>query len=161
MAQIKLSEKIELILAILNQCKSDYSWYSSQLEAEENKENTIRHEIEGVGVNHRTPPGYKERARLATELQVALIARRAAKDLVAITKPMADFLATDISKSMVNQLQQQLGETRKAEARMVDRKFRKRLTDNTAPENPELKKNLDVLIREWKDTREKPRRKNA
>ena len=112
MAQIKLSERIELILSILNQCKSDHIWYTSQLETEENKGNTLRHELEGVGVNHRTPPGYRERARLATELQAALIARRAAKDYIAITKPMADFLASDIGKNMVHQLQQQLGETR-------------------------------------------------
>jgi len=158
MAQIKLSEKIELILGILSQCKSDYSWYASQLEVEENKENTLRHEIEGVGINHRTPPGYRERARLATELQEALIARRAAKDYVAITKPMADFLITDIGKKMVNQLQQLLGEARKSESKLVDRRFLKRQTENIAPENLELKKNLDKLIREWKDNSDKPRK---
>ena len=161
MAQIKLSEKIELVLAILNQSKSDYTWYASQLEVEENKENTLRHEIEGVGINHRSPPGYRERARLATELQEALIARRAAKDYVAITKPMADFLSVEIGKSLINHLQKLLGETRKAESKLVDRRFNKRKTDNTAPENPELKKNLDALICEWKANSDKPRKRRA
>ena len=161
MAELKLSQKIELILGILNQCKTDHIWYISQLEAEENKENTIRHEIEGVGLSNRTPPGYKERARLATELQAALISRRVAKDYVAITKPMADLLATDAGKNMINQLQKQLGETRKAEYKLVDRRFRKRQTENTAPENSELRKSLDTLIKEWKGNSRDQNKKKA
>jgi len=38
MAKINLSEKIELILGIFSQCKTDYIWYASQMEVEENKE---------------------------------------------------------------------------------------------------------------------------
>ena len=161
MTQIKLSDKIELILGIFSQCKTEYTWYASQLEAEENKENTLRHELEGVGINHRTPPGYRERARLATELQETLIARRAAKDYVAITKPMADFLSTEIGKKLINNLQQLLGEARKAESKLIDRRFRKRQTENSAPENPEFKKKLDLLISEWKSNQKTTPKKRA
>ena len=161
MAKIKLSEKVELVLGIFAQCKTDYNWYASQMEVEENKENTLRHEIEGVGINNRTPPGYRERARLATELQEALIARRVAKDYVTITKPMADFLSTDIGKKMINNLQQLLGDARKAEAKLLDRRFQKRQTINIAPENAELNKSLDSLIKEWKKKRQAPQKKRA
>ena len=74
---------------------------------------------------------------------------------------MADFLSEEIGKSLVNHLQKLLGETRKAESKLNDRRFNKRRTDNTAPENQELKKNLDVLIREWKANSDKPRKKRA
>ena len=161
MSNIKLSEKIELILGIFSQCKSDHTWYASQLEAEVNKENTLRHEIEGVGINHRTPPGYHDRAKLATELQEALIARRVAKDYVSITKPIADFLSTEIGRKMINNLQQLLGDARKSESKLVDRRFRKRQTVNMAPENPELKKSLDALINEWKKSCKSPQKKRV
>ena len=68
-----LSEKIKLAIDLLEQCHSDYTWYKAQLEADQNKENTIRHELEGIGITHRKPPGYKERARLATDYQNVLI----------------------------------------------------------------------------------------
>jgi len=150
MNDIRLSEKLELVLGILNQCKTDYAWYTAQLEAEEKRDNTLRHELEGVGVDHRKPPGYKERARLATELQNVLIARRIAKDHVLLNKPIADFLDSDVGKNMINQLRQKLGETRRVESKMIGRKFYKRRTESSAPENPELRKSLDKLIRESK-----------
>ena len=153
MADIKLSEKLELIIGILDQCKTDHTWYVAQLAADEKKGNTLRHELEGVGVEHRAPPGYKERARIATDLQTALIARRISKDHVALNEPIVDFLDSDIGKTALKQLRQKLGETRKVESKMVDRIFYRRHTENTAPENPELKKSLDRLIRDWKRKR--------
>ena len=150
MAEVSLSEKLELIIGILDQCKTNHSWYVAQLAADEKRENTLRHELEGVGVDHRRPPGYKERARIATELQTALIARRLSKDYVALNEPVVDFLDSDIGKTVLNQLRQKLGETRKVESKMVSRKFYRRQTENAAPENPEMKKSLDKLIRDWK-----------
>lgn len=147
---MKLSEKVELVLNFLEQCKSDHTWYTKQLEVEQKKENTLRHELEGVGITHRTPPGYKDRARLATDYQTVLIARRIAKDHVMLNEPIVQFLDSEVGKSAVKQLRQRLGEMRKVESRMIDRKFYTRRAENTAPVNEDLKRNLDRMIQEWK-----------
>ena len=145
-----LSEKIKLVIGILEQCSTDYTWYKAQLEAEQNKENTIRHELEGVGITHRKPPGYKDRAKLATDYQNVLITRRLAKDKVLLNEPVASFLDSDIGIKAVNQLKRVLGEVRKVESKMVDREFMPRYTENSAPTNHELEKSLEKMIREWK-----------
>ena len=149
-AFILLSEKIELVLDVFEQSKIDLNWFESQKEADENKENTINHELAGVGVKNKTPPKYKERARLATELQDVLISRRLAKDGIAVHKPLVDFVESDIGKSAINALKQKLGEVRKAEGNQVDRKFFPRQTENAAPVNVEQQKKLDALINDWK-----------
>ena len=150
---MKLSEEIEAILYFFERCKLDNKWHEGQYEVEENRENTLRHEIEGIGVKFRSPPNYKDRARLATELQEALIARRLSKDLIAIHKPLVDFADSEVGKNAINQLKQKLGEVRKLETNAANRIFYKRKTDNDAPENETTmanKANLDKMIRDWK-----------
>jgi hypothetical protein len=150
MDDVKLSEKVELILDILDQCVKDYKWYKAQLEADENKVNTLRHELEGVGINHRKPPGYNDRARIATELQTVLISRRVSKDNIALNEPMVCLINSDVGKNIINQLRQRLGETRKIESKNSGRIFYRRQTENSSPENQELKRNLNKLIHQWK-----------
>ena len=100
---MKLSEKLELILGLCEQCKSDYNWYKKQQEAEEGKQNNIQHELEGVGSTNQSPPAYKERARLATEYQSILIARRIAKDNKQLNEPVAIFLDSETGRNAINQ----------------------------------------------------------
>ena len=53
---MKLSEKIEIIISLLEQSKSDYEWYDKQVNLEENRKNNITHEIEGVNSFDFKPP---------------------------------------------------------------------------------------------------------
>lgn len=105
--------------------------------------------MEGVATDDGCPPKYERRAVLATQWQDTLIARRVAKDNIAINKPIVDFINSDMGKDAINKLKQKLGEVRKVEKGLQDRIYFKRKTDE-APDNPAKKQNLDKLIRAWK-----------
>ena len=142
---MKLSEKIEITINILEQCKKDYGWYEEKLKEEERKKTDIMHELEGVGVDNKTPPHYGKRASLATQLQDVLISRRIIKDNLIINEPLFELADSGQGKDIINKLKGKLGEVRKAEAYTEDRKYNKRAISQ-APGNPALEK----LIREWK-----------
>ena len=142
---MKLSEKIEIAINIFEQCKKDYEWYTDRLKEEERKKTDIMHELEGVGIDNKTPPQYNKRAVLATQLQDVLISRRIIKDNLIINEPLFELMDSGQGKDIINKLKGKLGEVRKAEAYTADRKYNKRATGQ-APENPALEK----LIREWK-----------
>jgi hypothetical protein len=148
-----LSEKIELIIYIFEQSKSDFEWYDKQVNLEENRKNNINHEIEGVGNPDSKPPSYSKRASLATELQKCLIARRIAKDVREINRPVFDYSNTDVGKTTLNFLKQCLGDVRKIEKNMKERRYFHRPTENSECLNESAKKNLDELIRDWKKSR--------
>ena len=150
---MKLSEKIEVIISLLEQSKSDFEWYDRQVNLEENRKNNITHEIEGVNSPDSKPPSYKKRASLATELQKCLISRRIAKDTRETNRPITDFLTSDVGKSALNALKQCLGDVRKLEKNMTLRRYYVRPTENTEVINENAKKNLDELIKEWKRKR--------
>ena len=150
-----LSEKLELIISILEQSKSDFEWYDKQVTLEENRKNNITHEIEGVGNPEARPPSYKQRASLATELQKCLITRRIAKDAREINRPVYDFVVSDSGKSILKALKQKLGDVRKVEKNMKVRRYYKRQTENIENLSEEAKNNLDELIRDWKKQKRK------
>ena len=146
---MKQSEKIELIIYLLEQFKKDNDWFQAQFKDAENEENNIRHEFEGIGSEDGKPPKYKRRAVLSTRLQRSLISRRVAKDDISILKFIVDYLETESCKSSLNQLKQILGKTRKVEDEMSTRRYIKREV-SSAPQNPTMQKNLDKMIRSWK-----------
>ena len=146
---MKISEKIELIIYLLEQCKSDSGWYQERFKDAEREENNIRHEMEGVGIENTGPPKFDRRAVLATKWQNTLITRRAAKDNIAMNQPLLEFIESDSGKNTINQLRQVLGKVRKVENDMSNRVYYKRETD-TAKRNPALEKSLNALIRDWK-----------
>ena len=150
-----LSKKLELIVAILEQSKSDFEWYDKQVSLEENRKNNIIHEIEGVDSPEAKPPSYKKRASLATELQKCLIARRIAKDEREINKPVFDYIDSDPGKNALNVLRQCLGDVRKIEKNMKVRRYYSRQTENTDSLNEDAKKNLDKLVRDLKKQKRK------
>jgi len=144
-----LSKKIEIIIKILEQCKSDYDWYEARRVDAELEGNNISHEMEGKKSENSPLPNYKERARLATVWQKTLLTRRAAKNNIAINQHLAEFVNSNAGMATLNDLKQILGKTRKAEAAVENRKYTVRKTDN-APMNPVLQKNINALINEWK-----------
>ena len=144
-----MSEKVELIIYLLEQCKSDTFWYQERFKDAEREENNIRHEMEGFCSENGKPPKFDRRAVLATKWQNTLIIRRAAKDNAALNQPLSDFVESDIGKNALNQLKQVLGKIRKVETEMKNRVYHKREI-NTATRNPALEQNLNTLIRKWK-----------
>ena len=149
MNDVKMSEKVELIIYLLEQCKSDISWYQERFKDAEREENNIRHEMEGVCSESGRPPKFDRRAVLATKWQNTLILRRAAKDSIALNQPLSDFLESDAGKNALNQLKQILGKIRKVENEMTNRAYYTREI-NAAGRNQALEKNLNTLIRRWK-----------
>jgi len=145
---MKLSEKIELVINILEQCKIDINWYESKRMDAEQQENNIRHEMEGFTTKDGRPPSYNERARLATLWQNTLLTRRIAKNNIMLNQPLNEFIESDIGKTTLNSLKQILGKTRKIEKEIENMVYIVRKTDST-PMNPVLQKNLDKMIRDF------------
>ena len=146
---MKLSEKIEIIIYVLEQSKSDFEWYDKQVNLEENRKNNLNHELEGVNSPDSKPPSYKRRASIATELQKCLITRRIAKDARELNRPISDFIVSNIGINTMNALKQCLGDVRKIEKNMKERRYYHRQTENTEV-NKNAKKTLDELIKDWK-----------
>ena len=144
---MKFSEKIELVVHILDQCKKDYRWYSDQLEEENKRKIDLLHEMEGAGIDNTEPPNFDRRAILATKLQNILIARRIAKDSIDVNAPVFDLFESDQGAKILNKLKEALGEVRKEEANKELRKYNRR-AEKSPPANP----TLDKLIREWKQS---------
>ena len=147
MGTIKLSEKIELVISILEQSAKDYEWYNEQLSCADKKTTDLYHELEGAGVDHTTPPNYQQRAVLATQLQDTLLTRRIAKDAVDIYTPLFEFSNSMIGKETLKRLKADLGAVRKREQNKEHRKYHRRVTD-MPPTHPSLEK----LIRQWKQS---------
>ncbi len=146
---MSLSKEIELILAILDQCKSDKTWYENELKEIELQETNIAHYMIGIGEENEIPPKYKKRAKLATELQKLLLCRRAAKDKLEVIKILATALETDtVMQQTINKLRQILGQVRSKEKSMLNRKYNDRTYKNQPDEK--LKSGLNTMIKEWK-----------
>ena len=123
---IKLSENIELILNILENCRLDSQIYETALKEAENNQEDILHEIEGINDYEKLPPNYKQRAALATQLQNARIDRRIAKDYIKLNRPLLEFINSEIGAKAINLLKIRLGEVRKVENTMNIRRYYKR-----------------------------------
>ena len=145
---MKLSERIELTIYVLEQGKSDYEWYIKRQKDEEYRRTDLIHELEGAGVDNILPPKYEQRAQLATKLQHSLLARRIAKDAVDIYEPIFDLLESDMGKNFLNKLKVTLGEVRKRENNKTGRKYFRRAADEPPNAHPAFEK----LIREWKQS---------
>ena len=148
---MKLSEKVELIIDIFDQCKSDTRWYTQQQTESEMEQLNLSHELEGVGTENRSPPKGTNRNKLATLLQGALIKRRIAKDMVIVNQPLIKFLESESGIRSYNLLKQVLGELRKTETNMAERRYTKReLAIDKKINNPTMKESLNKMIRDWK-----------
>lgn len=146
---MKLSEKIELILSILNQCPEDVRYYQSRLDEADAEKVNLEHELEGVGVENRTPPKYEQRAAIATKLQDTLKKRRVAKDIIRVNEPLLEFINSDVGIRTLRQLEQTLGKLRHVEKQMDERIFRKRVANQDVT-IVNQNKNIDKLIKDFK-----------
>ena len=147
---LKLSDSVELIINLLNQCRADVRWYDGQQKAADAEIKNLEHELEGVGVEHLVPPNAAQRNKLATRYQKERIKRRVAKDELRVNEPLINFLDSDIGKQAYNQLTQVLGKIRKDEQRMKERVYEKREAPPLSKlGNENARKNLNSLLRKY------------
>jgi len=149
---IRLSQKVELVIGILKQCPEDARFYQSLLDEAEAQKVNLEHELEGVGVLNRQPPKFDQRAVLATKLQAALVQRRKAKDGIRANGPLLDFVVSEQGIRAINQLSQTLGKLRDVEKKMDGRVFRERVAGREKAET-EQSRNIDKLIKDYKKKR--------
>ena len=146
---MNLSQKIELVIHILEQSQREAKWFDAKLKEAEAEELNLNHELEGVANDARLPPKYRERARIATHLQNVLIQRRVAKDGMRSHQPLVKFIESEQGTKALNGLKQTLGELRKVEASMAERVYTKREAEKPTS-NKAAEKKLNKMIREWK-----------
>ena len=147
---MKLSKKIELIICILEESMSDAKWFQRQQKEAEAEMTNLEHELEGVGVVHRSPPKDNDRRKLATKYQNERIRRRVAKDAVRVNEPLALFVESDVGAKAINRMRQVLGDVRKHETNMDNRVYSNRKVDNHSANNPQSNQQFNKLLRDWK-----------
>ena len=101
------SESISQFLSFLRECSTQLS-IATQIEADATSETQdVLHKLE------LDPPGYHDRAKLASALTAIRRQRRAAKDDMSILEPIVAW--TDEHKDCIRSLEKLLGEVRKEE----------------------------------------------
>lgn len=117
----KTSEQLAQFLDFLRSSSQGHKYYSTLLLEVEKSETDLMHFIElGSG-------GYRERCKISTKLRKCLLERRAIKDRIEELAPLADFLAEQQNKSLMDKLSHILGETRKAERYHANRSYKPRV----------------------------------
>lgn len=119
----KFSPTISAFLNMVDQVQSDYTWNSEEIERLDRLTQDYLHILE------LDSPDYKERAKIATQLQKCRQDRRTSKDTIEILEPLVSYLDTDNGKKAINLMKEVLGRTRKAETKMEHRVYRFRVLD--------------------------------
>lgn len=96
----------------------DYQWNRDEVSRLDRLTQDYLHKLELEGL------GYRERAKVATQLTKCRQLRRQSKDTVEILEPFIDFINTEKGKQMMNLMKETLGKTRKVEGRMSNRAYR-------------------------------------
>lgn len=104
-----LSERIAEFLNLLEQVQKDNNWNAQEAVRLDRLTQDYLHMLELEDIS------YRDRARVAKVIKDCRMQRRCAKDLVATTQPMVDFLTGEKGKMMISQMQQVLGKVRKEE----------------------------------------------
>lgn len=111
------SEQISAFLTLLDQIKKDNDWNGQEVVRLDRLTQDYLHMLELEDFSSR------DRARVAKDLKACRVERRRAKDIVATTQPMVDFLAGERGKMMIAQLQQVLGKVRREENHIAQRTY--------------------------------------
>ena len=119
----KFSPTISAFLNMIDQVQSDYAWNSEEITRLDKLTQDYLHILE------LDSPDYKERAKIATQLQKCRQDRRTSKDTIEILEPLVSYLDTDNGKKAINLMKEVLGRTRKAETKMEHRAYRFRVLD--------------------------------
>jgi len=117
----KYSEPISAFLKQMDQIQKDYDWAMQEEDRLDKLTQDYLHMLEMAELS------YHDRARIAKYIKECRKERRNAKDIIATTMPVVDFLNSEKGKVLIGQLQQILGKVRKAEANINLRSYMPRV----------------------------------
>lgn len=109
------SEQISSFLNFLTQVQKDYLWNFEQQQKLEKLTQDYLHKLELEKLTS------KEQGKIGVQLAKIRKQRREHKDSVELLTPIIEFIDSDIGKKLKNQLNERLGQTRKAEKKLGDR----------------------------------------
>lgn len=118
-----LSEYIGDFCKVVNNAQKDYRYSSDEISRLDKMTQDYLHLLELGGLK------YKERAKLATELQKCRQLRREHKDIVDSLAPLVNFLGEKKNENMMNQLREVLGRVRRVEKSFEYRVYVPRVLD--------------------------------
>ena len=113
----QFSECISSFCRLMERAKADYIWNYEQVNRMDRLTQDYLHKLD------LDPIGYKERAKVATQLAKCRQARREHKDTAEILEPLVQFLESEKGKTLLNLMREVLGKTRKVEERMETRMY--------------------------------------
>lgn len=113
----QFSQTISDFLAMMDNAKKDYEWNESERKRMEALTQDYLHDLELMEL------GYKERAKIATQLAKCRRERREHKDMVVCLEPLVTFLDSEKGRQTMNLMREALGKTRKIESYMQSRKY--------------------------------------
>ena len=116
-----LPNRIADFLKLMEQTKNDYSWAIEEADQQEKLTQDYLHKLELMEIP------YHEQAKIARKLKECRAQRRQAKDIIAATEPVIDFLNGEKGEMFINQLRQVLGKVRKAEKNAALRQYAPRV----------------------------------
>ena len=111
------SQQIAGFLTFLSGVTEDYKHSQEEVRLLEELTQDYMHKLE---LQDHT---YHQRAKIASALRQCRIDRRFHKDRIAILDPVVQCLTSDKGKLILSQLQQTLGDVRKAERSTQDRRY--------------------------------------
>ena len=117
-AHVCFADGISKFLCMATQAQRDLRFYAAEQEKANGEFEDWKHKLE------LEDPKYKERARIATQMQDALQRRRTAKDAVALLTPFVDYVNSPQGAAALNQLREVLGKCRKQEEYFTRRTYR-------------------------------------
>ncbi len=124
---IKYSKYIENFLNFIRDSELIYKEAYEKVHEMDKLTQDYLHDIELGGFD------YKGRAKIATKLKHARQIRRVNKDITIPLEPLRDWVNTH--KSTINELQQLLGQIRKEEKNLVNRKYFRKVDIDAAEES--------------------------
>lgn len=124
----RFSQTVSDFLQMMDGAVKDYNWNYEEVNRMDKLTQDYLHKLELENL------GYKERAKVATQLALCRKARRECKDTVEVLESLVGFLESDKGRNLTNLMREVLGQTRKAEERMKTRTYRPRVLDGSEPE---------------------------
>ena len=124
---VKYSQYLENFLDFIRESELIYKEAYEKVHEMDKLTQDYLHDIELGGFD------YKGRAKIATKLKDARQIRRVNKDITIPLEPLRDWVNTH--KSTINELQQLLGQIRKEEKNLVNRKYFRKVDIDASEES--------------------------
>ena len=120
------SASISEFCKLINSASKDFAWHSEEESKMDMLTQDLLHALELNNLD------YKERAKLATQLQHCRKQRRVHKDIATVLEPLVEFLESYRGKNLVNALNEAVGKMRKAEEKIAKRTYYPRIINPPA-----------------------------